>query len=62
MEFEYGVRHIRTGDIHRERMTYEEAHEFVYGGEDDEHDFSRVFEVVRRPAGEWQKVYDFDRE
>lgn len=60
MNYEYGVRHLRTGDVHRERMTWEEAHEFVYGDED--YDFSRVFGVIRRQVGEWEKVLDSDRE
>ncbi len=58
VDWEYGIR--RIGDtstrIHRSNMTKAQAAAFMEPGEWHPLPVARVFEVVRRRRGEWQKV------
>lgn len=52
-QFEYGVRHLDSGRVHRSGMSEDEAREWVaewieMDGKPD------AFAVIRRPIGEWQ--------
>lgn len=53
--FEYGITMKGRAGIHRNKMTREQAEQFVSewledGGPDD------IFTIVRRPVGEWEPV------
>lgn len=53
--YEYGIRRRRSGEMHREGMTEAQARRWMvedWGGMTPEN----VFEVVRRPLGEWEAV------
>ncbi len=61
MEYEYGIKLKRTGDIHRDGMTEYEAFRWMNPEEWDGLDPTVVFEVVRRPFGDWEVVPDLQK-
>lgn len=52
--FIYGIRNRRTREIHRDNMTAVQAHDFMDPAEWDRVDPTRLFEIVRRPLGDWE--------
>lgn len=60
--YEYGIRYCRPDPdggghkLHRDQMTREQAETFMDPTEWDGADPTRMFEVVRRPIGEWQRL------
>lgn len=53
--YEWGIVHLRTGEIHRSRMTQAQARMWLAdwdadGGKAD------VFALLSRPLGDWQTV------
>jgi hypothetical protein len=58
-EYEYGIRHIRSREIHRHRLTRSECLEWMDKDFWDGVDVSVMYEMVRRPVGTWEK---FDHE
>lgn len=53
-DYIYGIRNHRTGEIHRDNLTAEQAHGFMDHAEWDCIDPTDLFEIVRRPIGDWE--------
>jgi hypothetical protein len=55
-DYIYGIRNRRDGEIHRDNMTAEQARDFMDPEDWAPVDPTRLYEIVRRPLGDWETV------
>lgn len=59
--YEYGIKHHRSGDAHREGMSLKQAQDWLDVWLEDGGN-KKVFSIIRRQIGEWELLPEEEQE